>query len=217
MSDSNQEHLSTFMDGEMDRRGSRFFVRRLAEDAGLVASWHRFHLVRNCIRQVPPVNEDLSARVARAIEAEDQPVAVGSSGWLKPIAGSAIAATVALMAIVGFNSNLMQGEETTPLQQASSDLLRTSQDEAGFVSESSGLDRPFTQAAVPVGYSETAGRRGVEPPDRARISSYVLRHNQVSGGNSGTGFVSYLPVVTSRQGTLPAGEAPDQPRLPESH
>lgn len=201
MSDSNREHLSALMDGEMDRRGARFFIRRLSRDTRLGATWRRYHLVRSCLNRQVPVREDLTARVARAIEDEAPPVGPLRSRLLRPVAGGAIAATVAVMAIVGLNSDLMErgsGEPTSGVAEA--DATAEPEQSSGFVSESSGLDQPFTRQASPVGFtasSASEGGRGSASLDRNRLNSYVLRHNQVSGTSRSTGFVSYVPIVSS--------------------
>lgn len=174
MSESSREHLSSLIDGEMDRKGRKFLVRRLAGDAELRGVWNRMHTVRACLHQERLAAADLVSRVARQIEAEPAPRPAMAARWLRPVAGGAIAASVALMAIVGINSSMME-QGAGP------------EDEPGFVSQSTSLDKPFTREATPVGYSED--RRA----QRQRISGYVLRHNQAAGS---TGFVSYVPIVT---------------------
>lgn len=189
MSESSREHLSSLIDGEVDRKGRKFLLRRLAGDAELQGVWNRMHAVRACLHKEGLAGSDLVSRVAREIEAEPAPRPGAATRWLRPVAGGAIAASVALMAIVGINSSMME-------QGAGPD------DEPGFVSQSTSLDQPFTREVTPVGYSEERDRRA----QRQRISGYVLRHNQAAGS---TGFVSYVPIVTD----LDEGrKAPDQAR-----
>ncbi len=104
MSKETREHLSALVDGEISLETSRFLVRRLGTDDELRATWTRYHLIRDCLRHQDGsiAGEDLCARVGRALESE-QPVKHSRpfpTGWLKPVAGLAIAASVALMAIV---------------------------------------------------------------------------------------------------------------------
>lgn len=185
MSESNREHLSRLMDGDLDRGACRFLLRRLESDAEMRATWHRFHIVRACLHHEGFTAVDLAERVARAIEGE--PIDVGGRrmpGWMRPLAGSAIAASVAVMAIVGINSTLLdrQAEPT--------------ENQPGFVSQSTSLDQPFTRSTptVPVSYSEG------NSAERQRISGHVLRHHQAAGR---TGFVSFVPVVTSLRADNP--------------
>lgn len=194
MTDKSAEHLSCLVDSELDTRGSRFLVRRLAADRKLQATWRRYHLVRACLHREVTSAVDLSSKVAAALEVESGFNIGGGRGrrWFKPVAGGAVAAAVAMVAVVG----LMRQPEVEPPG------AETQIAEGGFTSQPSALDRQFTQPAVPVGYSDTPVSRA--DADRARINAYVLRHNQMTGS---TGFVSYVPIVTERP---VADEAPEQ-------
>ncbi|HSH27633.1 MAG TPA: RseA family anti-sigma factor [Wenzhouxiangella sp.] len=188
MSESSRENLSSLMDGELDRKGRKFLLRRLAGDADMKASWNRMHLVRACLHQEDLASGDLVGRVAAALDAEPAPSRSLPARLLRPVAGGAIAASVAVMAIVGINSSMLEQQGAVALEG----------DEPGFVSQPTELDRPFTQSAVPVSYSED--RRA----QRQRISGYVMRHHQAAGN---TGFVSWVPIVTdindNEEGVVP--------------
>lgn len=176
MSKSNREHLSCLMDGELDHGAQRFLLRRLSEDAEMKTAWRRFHTVRACLHRELLATRDLTSRVAAALDAEPVPGQGGRmAAWFKPVAGGAIAASVALMAIVGINSSVLERQPDAVDQQP------------GFVSQPTSLDQPFTRSAVPVSYSEGSNA------ERQRINGHVLRHHQAAGG---TGFVSYVPIVT---------------------
>ena len=197
MSESNREHLSCLMDGELDHNAQRFLLRRLSEDPEMKATWRRFHTVRACLHREILSTRDLSARVAAALDGEPLPGSANGrmTNWFKPVAGGAIAASVALVAIVGINSNMLD-RQGDPSEQP------------GFVSQPTSFDQPFTRSAVPVGYSEaSAAERAAE---RQRISGHVLRHHQASGG---AGFVSYVPIVTGISGD--GVEIQFQPQKPD--
>lgn len=181
MTESSRENLSSLMDGELDRKGRKFLLRRLAGDAEMKASWCRMHTVRACLHQEHLATDNLVDRVAAALDAEPAPSRSLPARLLRPVAGGAIAASVAVMAIVGINSSMLQQQATEPVDET----------EAGFVSRPTELDRPFTQSATPVNYSED--RR----TQRQRISGYVMRHHQAAGS---TGFVSWVPIVADMNG-----------------
>ncbi len=177
MTESNREHLSCLMDGELDRSAQKFLFRRLSGDSDLGGRWRRYHLVRACIHQEFARAGDLTDRVAAALADEPAPRPERAfERWLKPVAGGAIAASVALVALVGINANL--GDRGSEMAA----------DEPGFVSQPTSLDRTFSRQAVPVSYSDSS------QADRQRINTYVLRHNQAVGGG---GFASYVPIVTN--------------------
>jgi len=175
MSDST-EHLSSLMDGELDGQGQRFLIRRLAEDQGMNLAWRRYHLVRACLHQEFSSPNCLVERVAGALSDEQSLAGRPLPAWFRPLAGGAIAASAALFAIIAINSSLLERNQTAPVDA-----------QPGFVAQPTSLDQPFTRQPVPVSFSESA------PADRQRINTYILRHNQAAGGS---GFVSYLPIVT---------------------
>lgn len=189
MTETNREHLSALMDGELERGASAFLLRRLSADDELAGRWHRYHMARACMQNEFEGSADLRSRVSAALDAEQawQPES-STMRWLKPLGGVAIAASVAVFALVGINSSLL--ERNQPGMVA---------DQPGFVSQPTEFDLPFTQPLVPVSFSETTAA------DRQRISTYVLRHNQVSGS---AGFVSYVPIVVgTRTPPSEAGQA----------
>jgi sigma-E factor negative regulatory protein RseA len=183
MTEANREQLSCLMDGELERRGRDFLVRRMAGDRDLAGQWQRYHLIKACLQREFSGHMDLSDRVAVAL-ADESPVHGESLArrWLKPVGGLAIAASVAVAALVGINSSVL--EQGQPDRSAA---------QPGFVSQASPLDRPFNQPLVPVSLSETS------IADRQRINTYLLRHNQATGG---AGFTSYVPIVVGA-GSLP--------------
>jgi sigma-E factor negative regulatory protein RseA len=191
MSIEPRENLSSFMDGEVDKSAAAFLVRRLANDTALRATWDRFHMIRDCLRQQESnvVEADLCARVREAIDREDSTREVRKSpmSWFKPVAGVAVAASVAFVAVlmVGPGQQAViegpaQGESVTALAEP-------------FVSPNMGNPLPASQ---PV---NLAGQRTTE---QEKAKAYLLRHYQVSGDSAGQGFIALVPIVaTSNSGT----------------
>lgn len=193
MTDSNQEQLSCLMDGELDPKAQEFLLRRLAGDSGMSKRWRRYHLVRACLHQEFESAGCIAERVRKAVANESfSGPAENLPRWLRPVAGGAIAASVALVAIVGINSSLLERGQPGDVGE-----------QPGFVSQPTSLDRSFSQQPVPVGFSE------VSSEDRQRISTYMLRHNQASGGSS---FIPYLPIMTGAPVETTAGEQPGPER-----
>lgn len=193
MNESNPEHLSCLMDDELDARGARFLVRRLGSDSGMIATWRRYHYMRAAIQGEGPLDTDLVGRVAGVID--NDPVQSSERGprslrWLRPVAGGAIAAAVAVVALVGLqNQPVPGGAEPAGVADTTPDSGE------GFVSRENGvLNRPFTQQPVPVGLNPQRS----DTSKRSRLNSYLLRHNQMAGSAGAAGFVSYVPIVTSR-------------------
>nr|WP_296750147.1 sigma-E factor negative regulatory protein [Thioalkalivibrio sp.] len=104
---SKSERLSALIDNETDTFETRRLIDELMKSGEDRAQWSRYHLIGDSLRggmtQVAPA--DFLARVQEGI-AEDGPldVSVGSGQklrWLKPVAGVGVAATVAMVSLLG--------------------------------------------------------------------------------------------------------------------
>jgi sigma-E factor negative regulatory protein RseA len=183
MSKETREHISSLVDGEISRETSRFLVRRLGTDNELRATWTRYHLVRDCLRHQDGAiaGEDFCARINQAL-GNEQPAKASRklpTGWLKPAAGLAIAASVALMAIVAV------GPGTPGSPQDASGLADAVEAE------------PFTspQGLTPAPNSSQASLAGGSGAMGGKMDSYLVRHYQAAGRTGGKGFVTFVPIV----------------------
>ncbi|MEJ2435175.1 MAG: RseA family anti-sigma factor, partial [Pseudolabrys sp.] len=120
MTEKLDEQLSALMDDELPESERELLLRRLAVDSGLRDRWERYHLARDVLHNELPETVDLglSERVRAALEREPaQKRGVPAAGALrevfKPLAGLAIAVSVAALAIVG----LQQLNDTGSPQQ----------------------------------------------------------------------------------------------------
>mgnify|MGYP000323526386 CR=1 FL=1 len=171
------EELSAFVDGEIERSRQRFVIKRLTEHASVANRWSRYHLTRQVMRKEAFVADDLSVRVSRALETspplEEMPT---QNRFLKPVAGGLIAASVAVVALLGMNRSLLDnsGPSVGELEQ-------------GFVSQTTPMDRVFTQPATPVGLG------GRTSADQERLQRLMLQHQQAARG---AGVGTYWPVVS---------------------
>lgn len=202
MSTESREHLSCLMDGEISRETGRFLVRRLGADEELCATWARYHLVRDCLRdqEAGLAGTELSGRIRLAIEQESVPAAPRrrAPAWLKPAAGMAVAASVALMAIVAVGPGRQVVDPST-----------TAEDEVAAVenfTSPQGL-RPMTNTRQ----ASLSGGAGGN-----RMNPYLLRHYQATGSASGKGFVTFVPIVitTAAEAGETSAAATDAERVP---
>ena len=178
MSEKTREHISSLMDGEISRETSRFLVRRLGSDEELCATWARYHLVRDCLRHHDSglSGDDLCDRINRALD-EEAPHSASrrfSTAWLKPAAGMAIAASVALMAVLSVDPG-DNGVQQVPSSLAGGEELQ-----------------PFTS---PQGLRSSSVTQQASLTGNGRMNSYLLRHYQAAGSAGGRGFVTYMPIV----------------------
>lgn len=112
MNEKKLEALSALMDGEFQDTDSQA-LDGWSRDEGLRAAWGRYHLISESIRGTLPRHMDpaLAGRIAVALRNEPAILAPDVSAprpWLKPLAGMAIAASVATLAVVGIQMNRQQ-------------------------------------------------------------------------------------------------------------
>lgn len=190
MNKESLEHLSCLMDGEISRDTSRFLVRRLGSDCDLRETWARYHVVRDCLRHHEGnlAGDEFSHGIQKALAEETPAAPAGRSTvkWLKPVAGAAIAASVALMAIVTVGPGL------NPAGNPAAEVATSPRPES-FVSPNNGL------SSTPV--SQQANTAGMRSNTSQKMNSYLLRHYQVAGSTGGKGFVTFVPIVVSRAST----------------
>ncbi len=204
-----RENLSSFMDGEVDKSAGSFLVRRLASDQVLRATWDRYHIIRDCLRQQDAhlVQEDLCSRVRQAIDLEDSqsvPV-IQSRSWVRSMAGVAIAASVAMLAIVAVGP-AQQGGPDGAIEAPALAVQAES-----FVSPNMGNPVPASQP-VNLGGQRTA--------EQEKAKAYLLRHYQLTGDGAGQGFVALVPIVATGENAvtdatpelLPSAEEAELPR-----
>ncbi len=145
MTKTHQEALSAGMDGELSRHELRFLLRRLDHETDLARVWERYHLARASMRhELSAVPSDgFSARVMEAVVARESlalrnRVVRKPVRWLRWSAGSTIAASVALAALMLTRPVTDGGSSTGQWQTAS---LRTARP-ALSASMAGGASRP---------------------------------------------------------------------------
>jgi sigma-E factor negative regulatory protein RseA len=192
MNIESKEHLSSFMDGEFSEETGRFLVRRLGADDSLRQTWTRYHLIRDCLRHQDGqfAHKGLSHRVSDAISGEVQAGGriVRSKAWLRPFAGAALAASVALVAIL----TVSQGRQPD-LQSAEPGLAQTT---AAQTTVAETFISPNILSTSP--QSQPVNLSGTTNPGNQKMNTYLLRHYQASGESGGRGFVAFVPIVVAQ-------------------
>ena len=117
MSDTIKEQVSALVDGELPDAERELLQRRLSTYDELRGTWQRYHLIRDAMR------EDLPEYISRTPDtgyighenktsSDDAPATHGILHRIaRPVAGFAIAASVAMLAVVGV---LYNNDSLTP-------------------------------------------------------------------------------------------------------
>ncbi len=187
MSKDIRESVSALMDGE----ASELEVRRLLrEDSGEIdAMWSRLHAQRAALRNEPGyVGLDVSAAVREAIAAEQPHRQMSKRDWRRPIAGLAVAASVAALVVFGLGGN---PQSNTPLASAGSI------EQGGRVY----LSSP-TKAANGTVNASTASTQAPrfhsvnDEQSRQRFERLLQQHTERAAVNSGQGMVTYARLAS---------------------
>lgn len=113
MSDALKTQISAFVDGELPDNESELLLRRLSQDAALRAQVDQHMAIGRLIRQDAevPGMEHLRDRIAATLddevvpaqEQQQQQQRVVGSRFMTPATGVAVAATVAVLALIGLS------------------------------------------------------------------------------------------------------------------
>lgn len=175
--------LSAIVDDELEDREIDLVLRRLSRDHDSRARWERYHLIGDAMQGHLPDAFDtgFAARIRRAIEAEPplRPAAKPLPAWYKPVTGFGLAASVVLAALFGLK--LTQTDTTLPAPVASPLAVTTP-------------STPPTPIVIRVATNnQRAG--DTEEPVEARLSNYLVNHNNYASLNSMHGMLPYVRMV----------------------
>ena len=194
--DGINEQLSALCDDELGRDEYPLLLRRLERDADARSRLARYHLIRDCLHDNLPSHGTgtLAGRVAAALE-QEQPLAVPrrpAAGWLKPVAGAAVAATVALAALLAVpTGGPTPSGGGSPLQVAQPELARVASME-------------LPAAAHRRSQGPEAGTRLVsgeqrweqlEPAARQRLRGLLVNHSEQSSTGRLGGVLTYVRIA----------------------
>ena len=204
MKEELDSQLSAMFDDELPQGECELLARRLSRDGELKARWERYALIGAAIRGEPGVRLDgrIARRVGTALRAEPElaaqspaaPRHTGRQGaWLRPLAGAAVAAGVASIAILW-----LRGHGPAPqasLQAAAAPIVSTAAVPAADVTPASYV--------VP----RRAAQRVLGVPN-TELANYVVAHSEVSSPMARRNMLSAL---MSGAGTSVGPDAPPPP------
>ncbi len=184
MSDPIREQVSAFLDGELPDSEAELLLRRLTRDSDLRQSFGRYALIGEAIRgsTSPAASGGLCPPIKRAIDGEPisaaAPPARGREPrWWRPVAGVAVAAGVAAVAVVALQQRTVTRLPVTAALSspaiAGPRLVAHNAERA--VAAGSGKPREALSYTVPAVAAESPAAMPA-----ARFTSYVFAHSQYS-------------------------------------
>ncbi len=178
MNDEIREQLSALADDELDEVERPLLLGRLARDRKLREILGRYQLISEVMRGAAGQTATLGIadRVKRVLEHEVAPPPAGSKAdrggmsWWKPVAGFAIAASVALVAVLTVVSVRQPAVESGPQLASKQETPQKTEVAQGQ------WDR-------------------VEPGIDKRVAAYLVNHNEYAASRAVQGVMPYVRIV----------------------
>ena len=183
MSEKSREQISVLMDDEQEA-GTLFVLNAMSKDNEYRETWKRYHLIGETLRGNLPSHIDLqlAERVSLELEKENSlPVTTKNyPDFLKPLAGFAIAASVAVVAILGVRQSAIE-PAAQPVQFVAQQPVDTAPLAARVAT-----GQPVNQSQVSQDAYETA---------EARLNRYLLNYNEYRTNAGVQGMLPYVRIV----------------------
>ena len=188
MSDFKNEQISAFIDGESSDDHIDV-IGKIMKSKDMKDTWTRYHLIGDCLRGYLP--EKITYKVSENVSEilRDEPTVLApqkSSGInLKPVAGFAIAASVAMVAVFSVQKG-NQIDTSTPsieVAQNNTNIIPTNPDANQFQNPRV-LPAAVKKSDTP--YSIT----------NQRLNNYLMNHNEYRSNASINGILPYVRIVT---------------------
>ena len=193
MNEHIKEQISSIMDDEAVTAES---LAQLAQSDENGRTWQRYHLISDCMKGNMPkyLDPGLSARISQAIAHEPTVLAPQKSSphrILKPVAGFAIAASVAALAILGIQQ---QRPNDTNLPATTPQFAAMSDSEVLSPITVQAQLRPVNVQTAPVAPTQVQQQLTRKELD-ARLNSYLVNYNEYRTYTGMQGMLPYVRVV----------------------
>ncbi len=185
MSEEKHEALSALVDGELPAEDGPHLLDQVLQDVSLKQRWTAYHLIGDVMRKHVIDKQTEEGRVVQMAEASAAAAARRKSGGLRPLTGLALAASVAVVALLGIFA--LNDNENAPVEVAQG---------------SPGPRIPVSTApeSIPV----VAGAMGIDPARMTwndatpavtnRLNGYLVTHNEYLS-NGMRGMLPYARIV----------------------
>lgn len=215
-----EEKISALMDGSLSPNEVDEAIDSLCADESMREQWQRMHLTRDIMQRESAesyLGSDFSAGVMAALEndevlimeAESNVVAVDfaakstaakpkpAKSWMRPVAGLAIAASVAMVSVVALRT--LQGPEATDLTVVAGNELGPE-----FIKESNAAQLPFPSTTNNANFKRVnnTGTYWVVDDEKVRdseleahLNSYLSDHIEFATMRNVGGMLPYSKLV----------------------
>jgi len=214
MTNNIREQISALLDNELSKDEIGQTFDRLSEQKQLRDTWDRYHLISDVIRGDIGERASLSLadRVRVQIDAEPAILAAPkpvktAPAWVRPLAGTAVAASVAILAVMTAPqllnpeakapSQIAATKVTTPIYAQSASL--PSVQNYRLVNSAQYQVQPVT-AARPAArwstqYAGTRWKNLARPATENKLNKYLMDHSEYATQGAVSGVVPYATFV----------------------
>jgi sigma-E factor negative regulatory protein RseA len=192
MSEEKHEALSALVDGELSAEDEPGLLDQVLADVSFRRRWSTYHLIGDVMRK-QVIDQQLLNDEIDHIASGARPsrtVVLSGRGGMRPLAGLALAASVALVAVLGIFA-----------------LTDTEKESLEMARGSTGVEVPVAGAQAPS--SVVAGAVGIDlarmtwndatPAVTNRLNGYLVTHNEYLT-NGMRGMLPYARIVAYDQG-----------------
>jgi len=203
MSEQIREQVSAFLDGELPSSETELLLKRLTRGAELRESFGRYALIGEALRAAgsgasrSPLSRGFAAGVNAAIDGAalpsgSLPVHVRASRWWRPVAGAAVAAGVAAVAVVALQQRAVSPASRAVVPMIAQNVAKPKEALSYIVPDAASLDdSPHMLPA-------------------ARLTSYVFAHSRYSSVLGQSNVLSGLLADADEQNPSSSGAAVDE-------
>ena len=207
MSEQIREQVSAFLDGELPDSETELLLKRLTRAGELRESFGRYALIGEAIRGSGRglITRGFSGRVNLAIDGELVPadehvVHTRAPRWWRPLAGAAVAAGVAAVAVVA----LQQRADAPTLRGTALTAQIATPVQTAAVAASDAVQAPREAISYTVPATTPAAPSAMP---RGRLTNYVFAHSRYSSGLDLRGVMADLLIES---------DEPQQPAVNEA-
>lgn len=207
MTETLNEQLSCFLDGELPEAETTLLLKRLERDEELKGTLSRYSLIGAVLRVEgdAPAARNVAARVRAVVSREP---ALGKAGrgaaarWLRPIAGLAIAAGVAAATVMVLPGGPLESSQAPERVAAVAPPVADVIPVVAAVDDVDELPQTYTTPPAP------AGSANVLSP--AQLASFLLAHSEYTDPLSRRSVVTGTPEAPAGAGPAADGDSEQQ-------
>jgi sigma-E factor negative regulatory protein RseA len=220
MSEQIREQVSAFLDGELPDTETELLLKRLMRDGELRESFGRYALIGEALRGAGSqiLTRGFASRVNLAIDGEPAQAtspapAARAPRWWRPLAGVAVAAGVATVAIVALQQRAISpgvgGPVPVTAQNVASPLKAAGAGQPAL--QGGGGPREALSYTVPAASTDSPAT--ITP---ARLTNYVFAHSKYSSGLGQRGVLADLLIEDDEPELYPVQRTPQPPPVPDA-